>query len=462
MRRIFLIVAAAGAAISLPLSHAAGGVIPFDSAAVVRRDADAAVEALRRGMGYGRLGLQDARVLQSIARKRGDRALLAEALGVQVLNLGGDIAAKMAAYRQFVAAYPALRRRHPTVSSDPQRYLDSLFQQFVDRSEPVTRHVKTGTGRMVILEYDTGLNCGACWGYDRMLALLLQRYAPDELAVLAFQMDCPPLSNELDSSMEQFSAWYPSHGAEHGVRWGTVPNSDRAISFDGKMGKRGDGKLVLNGIPPLVLDDTGAWDMPGMLRKQIDTLLERAPGARLSLATTVRGGALDARLAIEGVAPAHAHVVARFILLEDTVRMTGETNRRLHYGVVRAASRSADLSLAVPLTHDAAGRAEARYTFALDTLAGQFARQRSGRIIIDARTRTHPEFREQLESMVDRWPQLTSGFPDRNDWRMQAARLHVVALVQDLDTGEVLQTVSIPVATGAAERRALQRVLDAP
>ena len=36
-------------------------------------------------------------------------------------------------------------------------------------------------------------------------------------------------------------------------------------------------------------------------------------------------------------------------------------------------------------------------------------------------------------------------FPDERDWRMNPTRLHVVAYVQDAQTGEILQAATVPV-----------------
>jgi hypothetical protein len=334
-----------------------------------------------------------------------------------------------------------MRRTTPGLPADPERYLDQTFQQLVDRAVPVTRVASTGTRRMTVAEYKTGLTCFACWFHDRELALLLQHYPADEFVVLSYQYSCPPLSNEVVPVDTRLQDWYPINPTDSSetVRYGTLPAGSwgvmRPLSPDPWM----------NGLPAPI-------EHPAPLRTyqydvaHVDSILATPPEAALRLVVTTQGPRVQAALTVDSVRATHRRVVARFVLMEDTVRMRGATTRRLHYGVVRAASQSPGLALGMPLTFDATGTANTQYTFWLDSIQAQYSNQRTLQYVLAHRTfpsgpvKTPAQYAELFGDMFH--PEM---FPDADDWIVHRTRLHVVAFVQDLESGEILQTVMVPV-----------------
>lgn len=403
-------------------------------------DTASALHALRPVFhSYDYAGLQAAQLAAAVARARHDSTAWGDALAIQVLRYGGDIAAKTTAHRQFMDLYRVMRRTTPGLPTDPEQYLDQTFQQLVDRGVPVTRVASTGTHRMTVAEYKTGLTCFACWFHDRELALLLQHYPSDEFVVLSYQYSCPPLSNEVAPVDTRLQAWYPLNPTDTTtVRHGTLaPGSWGAM-------KPREPDPWINGLPapaehssPLLTYQHDVAD--------VDSILAMPPEAALRLTVTTQGPRVRVALAVDSVRATHHRVVARFVLMEDTVRMRGATTRRLHYGVVRAASQSPGLVLGVPLTFDAAGKASAHYTFWLDSIQAQYTNERTLQYVLAHRSfpsgplKTPAQYAELFADMFH--PEL---FPDADDWIVHQARLHVVAFVQDLDSGEILQAVMLP------------------
>ena len=43
------------------------------------------------------------------------------------------------------------------------------------------------------------------------------------------------------------------------------------------------------------------------------------------------------------------------------------------------------------------------------------------------------------------WQLFSHWFPDERDWRINPYRLHVVAYVQDAESGEILQAAMVPI-----------------
>jgi hypothetical protein len=117
------------------------------------------------------------------------------------------------------------------------------------------------------------------------------------------------------------------------------------------------------------------------------------------------------------------HLGVRLVLVEDTVRVTGFTNRRMQYSVARTVAWLGGhhtghgyQDLFFPLPAQSTAVTTVMYHFDVaglqQSLLARYQSDETGRL----------------------------AFPDPNTWRMQPRRLGVVAIVQDMDTREILQT----------------------
>lgn len=418
-------------------------------------DTAAAMATFHRTMRAGdELGLRAALLLEQLATARHDTATRAEVLGLLMMKLGGMPALKRADHKTFVALYPAWRRHNPQLPADPERYLDNLFQELFDRGIAVTRYTEAHS-RLVVWEYLTGLHCGICWEHDRIVAALLQRYPAEAFVPLAYEFDCPPLSNEIESPQTRLSVW--NGGYPNSVRFGAIPQEELTGKMENGRFKPAvrSGDPWINGLPSLTPEPGSPQQSYESYVAQIDQALTLPPGAVLAMRVTHQGDQVDVRLIVDSVrAPSH-RLAARIVLVEDTVRVMGATNRRLQYGVIRAVAHSPGLLLGIPLTGPAGGRQTAQYHFDLAAITAQLQSQRSTLAILRQRM-SADSAKAQMDEFGDRWPDLLTNYPDPSDWRMNRNRLHVIALVQDLDTGEILQAtrVSLAPSAGAANRSA--------
>jgi len=420
---------------------------------LARGDTAAAMVGLRQAMRTGYTDDFDARaslMVEQLAAARQDTATRAEALGMLVMSEGGLATLKAATYQRFLAAYPVLYRKNPQLPQDAERYLDNLFQTLFDRDIPVTRYASASRRRMAILEYRTGLGCGACWGHDRVAAALLQRYPADALGVIAYEYDCPPLSNEIDAPQTRITEWYrfnPS-GPKPVVQYGALPASDfepRGGGFPLRMADP-----WLNGLPALDPEGHVLERKYAQYAAEIDRLLSLPPEAIIAMRVTSRGGAVDVALTVDSIGASHRRVAARIVLVEDTVRVKGGTNRRLQYSVVRGAAQSPGLPMGLPLSGAGGGRQTVEYHFDLDTIAAQYVSQRTPRETLRKLYPVDSVFQQQLEQKERSWNAWVSAMPDPADSRIDRDRLHVIAFVQDLDTGDILQATRVALGENAA------------
>ena len=105
-----------------------------------------------------------------------------------------------------------------------------------------------------------------------------------------------------------------------------------------------------------------------------------------------------------------------------------------HYMVVRAASHSGGYPLGSILN----GIGTVTYTFDMAKSQEQrLLRRKQVGILGEARRKRDPE---------DQWN--VAGFADKGNWTVDPTRLFVVALVQDVRTGDVLQAQMVHVNTG--------------
>lgn len=308
--------------------------------------------------------------------------------------------------------------------------LDHTFQAVYDREFPVTTAPPAASHRRVVAEYVTGTQCGPCWLHDRAFAALLRRYPANDLVVIGYHdgPGYPIVAGNEGSSLDSLWRYIGSSGGQglyppRKTMFGTGDFGwvdGRAIDTTVEFDDMTKGFLGAANIPQVVYTS---------LRSAIDQRLAVVPAATIALTMTPHG-VTDTSLAAVTVhvrvtpIERRKHLGVRLILIEDTVRVTGLTNRRLQYMVARQVAwfgpphqPRQPSALFFPLPAERTDPMTLTYTFDIATL--QRALLDTPKNDVDART----------------------AFPDLREWTMQPKRLGIVAIVQDQDTKEVLQSL---------------------
>jgi len=291
------------------------------------------------------------------------------------------------------------------------------------------------TGRVVVGEYFTGVYCGFCQPRERAFDALIQRYPSTAFIALAYHFPpSVPLANPSDSLLERVEAWYGKPGED----------STEGL-FGWRSGQEWDDWIDGLGTSSDNCDNPGCPTLYGTMAKAIDADLHKEPEAVLHAEATPRGGKVVAKVQVTSLSPSNRDVYVRMLVVEDTVRLEIADSSRIgnvgydpkqdrldHYMVVRAASRSKNYSLGT-LLH---GNGTVSYTFDMGKLGEQLLRNRK----IALNVKDTNNMRENRKWGAE--------FISKRNWIMEPARLHLVALVQDVHTGSVLQARMIPVEPG--------------
>lgn len=366
------------------------------------------------------------------------------------MKLGGMGTLKDTAHARLVALYPVLRRQNPQLPADPERYLDGLFVQLNDHDLQVTRYTGDSHHRLVVLETVTGLSCHICGTHDRVIAALMQRYPADAFVPLEYEYDSPPLSNEIDPLLARVTTWYPYPTTYN------KPNRPGIIQYEALPPSDFEyikGEYPLRIAAPWINGLATPYPMEEDLDRiyanyvqQIDRLLATPPQAALAMQVTQRGDVVDVALTVDSVRVPNHRLAARIELVEDTVRVVGATNRRLQYAVVRAATKSPGMPMGIPLTGPAGGHQTAQYRFDLAEIAAQYVGQLHPDVYFHTLYPVDSVYKKQVAEFTEKWAQSFAMIPDPSDAVIHRDRLEVVAFIQDLDTGEILQAVRVPLA----------------
>jgi hypothetical protein len=296
--------------------------------------------------------------------------------------------------------------------------LDNAFQRTFDYTFPVTRAAPASSDRIVLAEYITGTQCGICWIHDRAYAAVLRRYPRTDVIVLAYHGGPGhPVVSGRDSLWEYVTLSDASNSPVNGLYH--EPGDARLFTSVGFVDGTYVGVSVADPEAGYTAHNIAAGQYT-VLAQKIDEHLQRPPGARLAVTVTPSGVTPTSIAAIK----VQVHVTplelrkrlgVRLVLVEDTVRVTGFTNRRLQYAAVRTVAWSAPGDLFFHLPPESLQLSTVNYTFDVAALQQALLRTRE----------TDEEAR--------------NAFPDARTWYLHPQQLAVVAIVQDLDTREVLQ-----------------------
>jgi hypothetical protein len=207
---------------------------------------------------------------------------------------------------------------------------------------------------------------------------------------------------------------------------------------------RANGPTLVSGHPiPVGLGGTSTW--AHQTAEMVDLELSKLPAAYLDLTVTKSGDSVRARVVVDSVEVSQRPPLAiRIVLVEDTVRLRGGTVRRVHVNVVRGFASAETFPLGIPV--DSAADTTATFAFDLATIQKNILAGRDSAWAAQAEsrpTRAKPRWR-RAKTPPDVM-EYVNRFPDVRDWTMNRARLHVVAFVQNIETGEILQAVMVRV-----------------
>jgi hypothetical protein len=243
-----------------------------------------------------------------------------------------------------------------------------------------------------------------------------------------------PLSNVRDSTWRRQYAWYPSSYTKD-----SFPDYARM------------GNLTRTVIPPSSLPTeypltSVTWTINGrrtrlhgaesadialVAGEAVDRALEKPPEAFVDLTVSRSKDSVKVSVMVDSVVGKSRRLALRIVLMEDTVRLRGGTNRRLYSNVLRDHAVTPELPLGLPL---AAAPARTVHTFDIAKLREELSAQRDVRVAVRF---VYPA--EKATDNVEFTKSMFDRFPDARDWGINPDRLHVVAFVQDLETGDILQ-----------------------
>ena len=252
---------------------------------------------------------------------------------------------------------------------------------------------KSKSNRAVVMELFTGAQCPPCVAADLGFDGLEKSYQPTDVILLQYHLYIPgpdPLANADTMARADY--------------YETRSTPTMLVNGTEKAGGGG----------PAARSETNYLNY----RKLIEPLLEDAAKANIKLSARRHGNKIDIQAQVGDLAEPGTQIKLRFVLVEETVHYVGSNRIRYHHQIVRA------------MPGGFAG-------VALKEKTSQHA------VSVDLND-LRKKLNKYLDEYAKEWP-----FPNP-DRPMEVKNLHVVALVQDDDSGEILQAAQVPV--GGDER----------
>jgi hypothetical protein len=248
--------------------------------------------------------------------------------------------------------------------------------------------------RPVVLELFTGAQCPPCVASDVAFDALAKAYKPDELILIQYHVHIPgpdPLTSEdTVARMESYRKLF-----DQGV--GGTPST----LFNGKPEAYGGGAM------------SAARKKYDEFVEIINPLLEEKTDIKLSGTATRNGDKVSVAVQVDDLREPGEKTVLRLILVEESVKYVGGNALRLHHHVVR----------------DFPGGLE-----------GTPLKQKAAKKTVDVNL---AELRKKLNAYLDKYA-TEHPFP-YEERPMDFNHLKVVALVQNDETGEILNAVQMDV-----------------
>jgi hypothetical protein len=329
------------------------------------------------------------RELANFARKAGDNKAL-----VQYLLESVVAGARPDVHTELREIY---RKTHNGSLDGLEATLDEMYAKSLPKFDATPfERPKTREPRLVLAELFTGAECPPCVGIDLAFEAALERYKPQDLALLVYHQHLPGPDPMTNPSTEKRLKFYNVRG---------VPTH----YIDGKTDGAGG---------------AGADQAVRYFTRSVSPSIEKAfalkPEARLDLRASVTGSGIRVRASVGRVASKSGKLRLHIVLAEERLRYHGGNGIRYHPMVVRAMAGADANGFAVP-----AGKgARAEWVFDLTKILAE------NRKFID-------EFLSKPFRGGTEKPTFSSRMDD-----IDPKRLVVVAFVQDEDpkqgTGETI------------------------
>jgi hypothetical protein len=344
-------------------------------------------------------------------------------------------------------------------------------------------------GRVVVMEALTGMTCVSCMYIGAVMNSLLRDYPATMLTSLEYSQDGDySLHDPVSPDWDIFMRWYGNPSGNEGVNGcksgpsttcfarGEISEPDTLTTTDGLVDGRGTIPLTWLGLGWQDQFKGFEEHLYGMMKARIDAELRRPPEAFFHVQTDVHGGKIVVRVKVDSITGRHPKLYLRLMLAEDTFTVhppsdqnlsSGDYNmHELHNLVYGSAHTQAatytehnfehtKILMGLPLPKT--GRTLA-YTFDVAGIQRRILGFRRGDTLVlahgvqwglnnDFRNDDHGRYNFLSESDGKTWLEQKpwDNLPDDRDWRLNPQRLHVVAFVQDAQSGEVLQAAIVPV-----------------
>ncbi|HEV3142528.1 MAG TPA: hypothetical protein VGZ47_01435 [Gemmataceae bacterium] len=250
--------------------------------------------------------------------------------------------------------------------------------------------------RAVLVELFTGAECGPCVAPEVAFEALEKTYKPTEVVLVEYHVHLSGLDPLTTAeNMSRLQSFLPQLQQ-------TKSNLSAPVFVNGKIVAIGGG-----GVP-------AARKAYAEYREAIEPALEKDPGGKIQLTATRKDKDIAIKASVSDLAKTGENVRLRFLLVEDHVRYAGGNGLRYHHCVVRS------MPGGVKGFALAKKSAEQSVTVNLDDL------------------------RLKINDYLDDLAKNQGEFP-KPDRPLAFKDLRVVALVQDDDSNDVLQSVQVDV-----------------
>ncbi|MSR32010.1 MAG: hypothetical protein EXR99_10940 [Gemmataceae bacterium] len=249
---------------------------------------------------------------------------------------------------------------------------------------------KSASDRVVLVELFTGTECPPCVAADLAFDALGKCFKTPEVVSLQYHLHIPgpdPLTNP---DCEARARYY-----------GRQIEGTPAIFFNGKAGAGGGGPRE------------AAMEKFSEYRGVIEPLLEKPAGGKMTASAVQTGDDVAISVAVEGFKETGNNIRLNMVLTEKEVRYTGGNKQKRHHHVVRSFPAGVE---GIPL-------------------AGGVVKKEAKVNLGDLRKK----WSSYLDQASREEPFSGKGRP------LEFKNLLVVAFVQNMATGEVLQAIEVPV-----------------
>jgi len=318
-----------------------------------------------------------------------------------VATLAGRVTAATRAELETV-----YKQTHGGSPADLDKMLDERYEkEAIGVDAAAYTPSKARTDRVVLAELFTGAGCPPCVAADLAFEAALERYTPEDVAVLVYHLHIPrpdPMTNPSSVTRKDF---YDVSGTP-------------TYFIDGGSQHVGGGSA--NGAQKLFRDT---------VQSVVDKRLEVKPAAGITLKASMIGDKVEVGARIGKAGKPDQKLRLQVALVEEMVHYTGENGVRFHPMVVRSLAAAEKNTLGFPV---AAGKGT-KVACAFDI----------AKAVADARA--------HLEDMEGGSSQRFGKFQfieRKND--INRSNLRIVAFVQDEKTKEILQAASVDLKPSAA------------